>query len=235
MIAELKRGYEELKQKYKTLRQKMYEPKEQSKRIKILDQQMKSKSKESMDLISDLSSRMDTIERSISELSSLSIRRPAECSMMVNSSDFSHIPAPELRVAANSTSYDLISQVRNGKQEFLPYYIKEDYAGRDNLTVLDGNQLDLVVEIIGHYNESPIIYPFGDAIDLPSFSPMTIELSFHDADRSLNGTAYGSFKRDKSGIYQIEILELQSDGDASGIEAYTLPLTMRCQTTLYLA
>ena len=211
MILELKKNYEKLRQDHVAL-QKLVEDGPLSGRIQDRGP--------SEDSISRLSKRVEEMERVVATRST------------INSSDFSLLPS--VQVTPNSTPLESLAQARHGRREFLPYYIKEDYAGRDNLTTLNGVHMDLVVEILGHYPDSPIIYPFGESTDLPNFAPFTMELDFKDADDALNGTAYGAFKREQTGIYTIEIVELHSDGEASGIEKYTLPLTLRCKMDLYL-
>lgn len=235
MITDLKRNYDELKQDYISLRRIVDQTSSFSDRLISLETVSPKP-----EIISNFNNRILNLERSMSELSSRSAippkspPRPDPRAGVANSSDFSLIPTSDVKVTSSSTPLELIKQVRHGRREFLPYYIKEDYAGRDNLTILDGVHFDMIVEIIGHYNEPPIIYPFGDSTDLPNFTPFTMELQFQDADMLLNGSAYGSFKRNKNGIYTIEIIELNSDGEASGIENYTLPLTLRCKMDLFL-
>jgi len=121
-----------------------------------------------------------------------------------------------------------------GYREFIPYFIKEDHVGRDNLSRLTELNLKMVVEILGSYSETPIIYPFGQEKELPRFAELTLDMSFRDADKTMSGTAYGILKRRTDGIYTILLTELYSDGEASGIEKYTLPITLTCETRLAL-
>jgi hypothetical protein len=175
--------------------------------------------------INAIISRVTSLEQSLSELSSLSILDPSIHKsvrrLTDNSSEFSALTEPD------------INRTDDGIREFLPYFIKEDYAGRDNHSKLDGNHLEMIVEILGFYSENPVIYPFGNETHLPKFVQCELDMTFTDADSQVNGIAYGIFKCDSSGIYSIKITELNSDGDASGLEKYTLPLIFKCNTNLF--
>jgi len=168
--------------------------------------------------ITSLINRVVSLERSLSELS-----KHSQSDIRISqSSEFSALTEPDMS----------ISDKKPKIKEFVPYFIKEDYASRDNLTKLDGLSFKMVVELLGFYSEIPIIYPFGTDQDLPRFAELILEMSFRDADKVMNGTAYGTFKCGKNNIYTIQLTELYSDGNASGIEKYTLPLTFTCETEL---
>ena len=171
--------------------------------------------------VSSLANRVSILERSISELSTRSI---IDGSVKT--------PITFARHSDNSSEFSALTEAT--VREFVPYIIKEDYAARDNITKLDGLQFEMVVEILGFYSETPIIYPFGTEKSLPRLAEMTLNLSFRDADNEVDGMAYGVFKRRSDGVYTIRLTELYSDGNASGIEQYTLPLTLQCKTKLIL-
>ena len=119
---------------------------------------------------------------------------------------------------------------------YYPFFIKEEYSGRDNKTKLNKNYLEMLVEIIGFYHEPPLIFPFGSETKLPAFKEMTIEMEIKDAEDSMNGTMFGILKRRKDGVYFIKMTELYTqDGEASSIEKYTLPLTLTCSIYLEYA
>lgn len=115
---------------------------------------------------------------------------------------------------------------------FIPYFIKEEYAGRDNKTLLINNNIDMVVDIVGLFDDIPIIYPFGTATNLPQFTELNLDMQFVDAENCVNGTIYGMLSRRSDNIYIIRITELYSDGEASGIDKFTLPLTITCKAEL---
>lgn len=175
---------------------------------------------------SSLSKRVSFLEASLSEISSIGsyVSQPIKTLIPENSSEFSALTGGDIDLIRNS-------------MEFVPYIIKEDYASCDNITKLTGNPLihfEMLVEILGFYSETPVIFPFGIETNLPRYAELTLEMSFKDADKTVNGTAYGIFKRRNDGIYIIQLTELYSDGNASGIERYTLPLTFTCNTDLLL-
>jgi hypothetical protein len=116
--------------------------------------------------------------------------------------------------------------------EFVPYIINEDYAGCDNFTKLIGTKLELLVELLGFYSESPIIFPFGMETNLPQFSELIISLSFKDSENITDGTAFGIFKRRDDDVYIIELKEFYSNGNILRIEEYTLPLILECKVDL---
>lgn len=142
-----------------------------------------------------------------------------------DSSEFSALTELDMSIRDDSIS---------GIYEFTPYFIKEDYSSRDNITRLEGTNFQMLVEILGFYSENPVIFPFGIETNLPRFAELTLEMSFKDADNIVDGTAYGIFGRRSDGIYIIRLTELYSGGNASGIEKYTLPLTFTCKTNLIL-
>lgn len=183
---------------------------------------------ESSPEINAIVSRISALEHSLSELSSLSIldpslRKSPHTHRTDNSSDFSALTEPDL------------TRIDDGIREFLPFFIKEDYAGRDNISRLNGDRLEMIVEILGFYSELPVIYPFGNETHLPKFLQCELDMTFTDADNKINGVAYGFFDCDHKGRYFIKITELNSDGNASGLETYTLPLIFKCNTDLFRA
>jgi hypothetical protein len=117
---------------------------------------------------------------------------------------------------------------------FIPFFIKEDYTAIDNLTKLEDLQFDMVVDILGFYSESPIIYPFGYVTTLPEFMEINLEMSIKDSYGIINGTAYGILKRRNNGIYIIQLTDLYSNGHIVGIDNFVLPITLICKTDLLL-
>jgi len=175
--------------------------------------------------LSSIINRISSLEQSLSELSNQSnyelranpVRNYNDC--INNSSEFSAPTDPPEK-----------DKIR----VFIPYFIKEAYTGRDNKTLLNNNNIDMVVDIVGLFDDIPIIYPFGTATDLPHFTELNLDMQFVDAENSVNGTIYGTLTRRSDNIYTIRITELYSDGEASGIDKFTLPLTITCKTELLL-
>jgi hypothetical protein len=187
--------------------------------------------------ISSLVNRVSLLEKSLSEISvSDNIQHKLPNILNPNnSSEFSALTEPDIINNKSPKLHKLSKLPKVSKiQEYVPYFIKEDYSSRDNLTTLNGLHFEMLVEILGFYSEIPIIYPFGSETNLPKFAELTLEMTFRDADKIIDGTAYGIFKRNSDDIYTIQLTELYSDGNASGIEKYTLPLTLTCKTELIL-
>lgn len=256
---DLRQNYSKLEQECATLRRTITDTSDLSVRIDRIEQSQNShRSFDSNDIVSrvqrlertsdltTLISRVNTLERSVHELSSLSISVPISTqNIQPAPTTPSGVTRQNHRLDENLSDFSALTEVDieskreikvnpSNTREFLPYFIKEDYAGRDNITKLKDLHLDMIVEILGFYSEPPVIYPFGQAQNLPKFCELTVDMSFKDADRIVDGTAYGVFKQQPDGIYTIELTELYSDGEASGIEKYTLPLTLTCKTDLLL-
>lgn len=152
----------------------------------------------------ELLSRVAILERSLGGRVSL---------IPQNSSEFSALTEPDLNT--------------RDTYEFIPYVIKEDYAGRDNLTTLKGPHLEMLVEILNFYSEKLLIYPFGAETRLPQFNQTKLQMPFKDADGIVTGIVYGLFKRGDDNIYVIEVVNF-----SSGMETATLPLTVTCKVDL---
>jgi len=179
-----------------------------------------------------LVNRIENLEQSLSELSSRS-GSSGFFSQAINVRDNDN--SSEFSVLTDNSEPCPEPQIHNlGKREFIPFFIREEYAGRDNKTFLHKTNMNMLVNIVGLFNDIPIIYPFGTAKDLPHFVELTLDMQFTDAEKIVNGTVYGIFKRGSDGIYTIKITELYSDGEASGIEKFTLPLTITCDCDLIL-
>jgi hypothetical protein len=177
--------------------------------------------------ISSLINRVSALERSLIEISSHSvISKPIGATVPL-------LPLVLPPIISDNNPSELNVREYTPTYRFIPYIIKEDYASCDCLTELIGLHLKMTVDIIGFYQETPIIYPFGTETKLPRFAELNLELSFKD-DKREEGTAYGILTRRTDGIYTIQLTELYSDGHASRIENYTLPLTLKCETDLIL-
>jgi uncharacterized protein YoxC len=240
LVSELKHSNNELLQKYSKLENDYNSVSELSIRMDRIEQQQNpihnldsritrlesdipikyTKIQPILNNIPSLITRIQNLELSLSELSSRSepliTFKPFE---NTNSSEFS---AP----TDNSEIMDI--------QEFVPFFIREEYAGRDNRTILDKNTMNMTVDIVGLFNETPVIYPFGMVKNLPRYMELHVDMTFTDAEKSVNGVIYGIFKQEPNGIYIIKITELYSDGEASEIDKFILPLTITCTCDLLL-
>lgn len=178
---------------------------------------------------SDIINRINKLEQSLNDDSRNMYIRHETVTRAIptydNSSDFSVLTDGEREQPLNFPSQPI-------KNTFVPFYIKEDYAARDNYSKLDNCNFEMLIEILGFYDESPIIYPFGNEKNLPNFAEVDLVMGFKDADKALNGSAYGLFKKNSDGVYVIMLTDLYCDGEASGIEKYTLPLVLTCKTEL---
>ena len=116
---------------------------------------------------------------------------------------------------------------------FVPFFIKEIYTSRDNITILEKNFMDLTVQIIGKFSGAPIIFPFGKDKNLPFFKVKSLEMNFKDS-KSLEGVSFGTFLKNTKGIYIIHFTELYYNGISSNIDTINLPLTIKCQANLDL-
>lgn len=226
VITELQQQYSKLEQECEFLKNSLSTCSDLSVRVNRIEQQNPITRLEHNNDISALITKVASLEQSMSELS----HRTENSSQVIpvrnytqpidNSSEFSAPTDPEI--------------LTNKYREFVPFFIKEQYAGRDNRTILTDMRMDMLVDIVGLFDEPPIIYPFGVTKDFPHFAELTLDMVFVDADKYVNGTVYGVFSRRPDGVYTIKITELYSDGEASGIEKFTLPLTITCNTELIL-
>lgn len=135
----------------------------------------------------------------------------------------------------NDSDFSILTEAEyqyTAPRRFTPFFIKESHVGKDNITILSGCHMKLTVEIIGFFNEAPIIYPFGKETNIGKFSEININMSFTNVDRTINGNIYGIFKRQPNNIYTIQITNIYDNGEASSIEQYTLPLILECEVNL---
>lgn len=106
------------------------------------------------------------------------------------------------------------------KTTFVPFYNNPDFVSTNNMTKLDGSQVDMSLDILGFNSDSLVIYPFGSESNLPSFEEELLEMSFIDSE-GINGIISGVLKRDLlNKIYTIDI--------SSSIGNYSLPVNIRC-------
>lgn len=251
LYTDLKRNYDSLSSNYNNLKQQSELNSDLSERIDNLEKSHKSHKNNN---ITDLSNRIRQLEHSKELISSFDAKiydltsriNHLESILSKNNSSTDSTNHKKENITENSSDFSLITEsekcdlipLRKNSTNternlnFLPFFIKEEYAGRDNKTSLNNFHLELTVEILGLYSGTPIIYPFGLQKLSRKFSELTVDLSFRDADNETGGTAYAQFKLNDDGVYIMEITELYSDGEASGLDKYTLPLTMNCTCDL---
>jgi len=116
---------------------------------------------------------------------------------------------------------------KEASNEFIPFYVKEDYTARDNYTKLDGNKFKIYIEIIGFSTDRQIIYPFGDEKVSVNFKDDNIKLTFTDQNK-ISGTLVSSLKRNDDNIY---ILELTED-NIKVMKTLSTPIILSCETEL---
>jgi hypothetical protein len=158
------------------------------------------------------------LKNTITELSS--IQKP-EKNKKIFSNDFS-----DSSMFSSLTTIDI-----KESHIFVPFFIKEKYSSRDNITKLENNYMDLTVQILGKFSGAPIIFPFGKDKNLPFFKVKSLEMTFEDA-KSLEGNSFGTFLKNTEGIYIIHFTELYHNNVSSNISDFTLPLTIKCKTFL---
>jgi len=119
---------------------------------------------------------------------------------------------------------------KDNSYEFTPFFIQEDYTGRDNLTLLKGENMNMLVEILGYYNDEPIIYPFGFERNFIKFQEMPIVLFIDNNDVKI----YGIFKLDHDGIYKIYLNEIYDNNKLITLNTLSFPLKLQCNVNLIL-
>src|SRR5690606_24274301 len=98
--------------------------------------------------------------------------------------------------------------------------IDEMYTARDNSTKINGNGLNIIVEVVGYYDGPIIVYPFGYEVGLPSYCDMTLDMYVKDKNYK---QIKGLFRRNEHGIYIIQI---------DRIVDIELPFTLECNAVL---
>jgi len=149
------------------------------------------------------------------------------------------IPMPYLSPFKNNFSNDMNNTNNNNTNkddyyEFVPFFIQEDYTGRDNLTLLKGENMDMIVEILGYYNDEPIIYPFGFERNFIKFEEMPIVLFIDNKSNNNDIKIYGLFKLDDDGIYKIYLNEIYDNDKLITLDTLSFPLKLQCNVKLIL-
>ena len=239
LISDLKRDNDNLKSKYSKLKREYGYIKDivdiesdLSSRVDQMDQQVHDLASKHQDVVA----RISRLERN-AELSSLILPMDSlEQYPLLHATDIpdSSSNTPELSSILDHIKTPQESSTDNPR-EFIPFFIKEDYSGRDNKTTLSGTSMKMVVDIVGLFDETPVIYPFGHTMHIPRFSESTLNMTFRGTelqDKCIEGTISGVFSRGPDNIYSIKITELYIDGKASSIGDLILPLTIICDSEL---
>ncbi len=116
----------------------------------------------------------------------------------------------------------------NNMRFYTPFFIRPEYAGRDNRTRLESNNFFMHVEILGHYKGTPVIYPFGFATNLPRFKEFATMLKVVEQDSTQAKYLCGLFRRRSNGTYCIEI----ADPSLEQINLLVLPIALECKEVL---
>ncbi len=115
--------------------------------------------------------------------------------------------------------------------KYIPFFIKEDYAGCDNFTSLEDNHLTMLVEILGHTSDEWIIYPFGTKNTLPNFKETKVKLIIKE-DNIDQGIAHGLLTRRADNVYIINVEELYIRGSFCKKTDCILPISLYIDLTL---
>jgi hypothetical protein len=118
--------------------------------------------------------------------------------------------------------------------QFEPFFIQEIYTGRDNLTLLKGENMDMIVEILGYYDDEPIIYPFGYEKNFIKFEEMPIVLFIDNNTNNNDIKIYGIFKLDDDGVYKIFLNEIYDNDTLITLDKLSFPLKLHCNVKLIL-
>lgn len=122
-------------------------------------------------------------------------------------------------------------------REHIPFFIREDYIGKSNVTILNDSKFEMTIEIIGLYSEVPIIYPFGNNKISFDNLPKIVEITCSDI------FLYGHLQKNENGIYVMKLSKLYSPNENKpdvddiifsdqefneSLSYHTLPLIFQC-------
>jgi hypothetical protein len=102
---------------------------------------------------------------------------------------------------------------------FIPFFCIEDHVGKENYTKLFNNHLQMSVDILGFPFGSPIIYPFGLETNLPKYKSLNVVVL---KVKETNKILIGNFKRNKDGIYIIQLSKINQDLPITLISSFDL-------------
>jgi hypothetical protein len=118
---------------------------------------------------------------------------------------------------------DRINNSEPGNKKYTPFFINESHIGVNNITTLNGNTLELVMEILNYQTSSEaLIYPFGNSKIRSNYKIMTLELKFVGEED--DGSITGVFRLNDAGVYVIELVNFQNN--------YSFPITITCKALL---
>lgn len=109
-------------------------------------------------------------------------------------------------------------------QKYTPFFMNESHVGINNSTTLNGNNLEIVIDIL-NYTQSeldPLIYPFGNTKLSTNYKIMALDLKYVDEED--DGVITGILKKNKEGIYVIELVNFQN--------TFAFPMNITCNVLL---
>ena len=92
----------------------------------------------------------------------------------------------------------------------------------------------MIVEILGYYNDEPIIYPFGYERNFIKFEEMPIVLFIDNNTNNNDIKIYGIFKLDDDGLYKIYLNEIYDNDKLITLDTLSFPLKLQCNVKLIL-
>lgn len=178
---------------------------ELSRRCAKLEEEHKVIKKSKGDLVKRVEKLEELSERLLTLASNSTVGESVDIEAMENASEFSALTEPDLK----------------DTYEFIPYAIKEDFAGRDNISTLSGTYFYMLVEVVGRHSEPLVIYPFGNETHLPHITECKLNIT----SDSFTEVLLGRLHKRNDGVYVINLENFQED-------KYTYPLTLKCHATL---
>lgn len=193
--------------------------------------------KDLQDITSQLTSLISTVATLKQTVEQLSNRSNDEELLLVNrrlsilENSLSSLAQPQSEVEdlPLNSDFTVESALDDTRRVYLPYCCDISHVGNSNSCVLDGSNLELVVEC-DIRDTDIIIYPFGTKTDLPQFTE-NFEVAFDIKDSGvITGICYGTLQKDNSGIYSFHINDIYfTEGELSDCR---LPLILSCEVDL---
>lgn len=109
------------------------------------------------------------------------------------------------------------------KDEYVPFYVKEEFTCCNNKTILKEKSVDMIVDVLG--NIGNLIFPFGNELLEISFPEQSLILKYKDCEMLDYDNVHGKLRR-KNNIYVIELIDFFSDGEKINFENLSFPVTI---------
>lgn len=110
-----------------------------------------------------------------------------------------------------------------GKNEYIPFYVKEEFTCCNNKTMLNERSVDMIVDILGNIGNT--IYPFGNEIIEMSFPEQNIVLKYKDCEMIEYDDVHGKLRL-KNNIYLIELTDFFSNKEKIKFKDLSFPVTI---------